>query len=66
MCGIIAYTGPQSASNVLMGGLKLLEYRGYDSAGISVIHRKRIKTLKAAGKLSVLRHCAQRHHRERG
>jgi len=54
MCGIIAYTGQQSAAEVLMGGLKRLEYRGYDSAGISLIHRKRIKTLKAAGKLSVL------------
>jgi len=54
MCGIIAYTGRQSAAEVLMGGLKRLEYRGYDSAGISLIHRKRIKTLKAAGKLSVL------------
>ena len=54
MCGIIAYTGPKKAMPVLLDGLKRLEYRGYDSTGISIISRKRIKTVKAAGKLNVL------------
>ena len=54
MCGIIAYTGQKNAMPVLLDGLKRLEYRGYDSTGISIISRKRIKTLKAAGKLHVL------------
>jgi len=54
MCGIIAYTGTQPAMPILLDGLKRLEYRGYDSTGISLLSRKRIKTVKAAGKLSVL------------
>ena len=54
MCGIIAYTGQKNAMPVLFDGLKRLEYRGYDSTGISIISRKRIKTVKAAGKLNVL------------
>jgi len=51
MCGIVAYTGQQSVLPILLDGLKRLEYRGYDSAGVSVISRKRLKTVKAAGKL---------------
>ena len=54
MCGIIAYTGKESALPILLDGLKRLEYRGYDSTGISIISRKRLKTVKAAGKLNVL------------
>lgn len=54
MCGIIAYTGSKAASNILLDGLRRLEYRGYDSSGIALAHRRRIKTFKAAGKLSVL------------
>ncbi len=54
MCGIIAYTGKQTANNLLFYGLKRLEYRGYDSAGISVVSRKKIKTIKSAGKLLAL------------
>jgi len=54
MCGIIAYTGQKNAMSVLLDGLKRLEYRGYDSTGISIISRKRLKTVKAAGKLNVL------------
>ena len=37
MCGIVAYAGPRIAAEVLIDGLKRLEYRGYDSAGIAVI-----------------------------
>ncbi len=51
MCGIVAYTGQQAVLPILLDGLKQLEYRGYDSAGVSVISRKRLKTVKAAGKL---------------
>lgn len=55
MCGIIAYTGSQEASPILLDGLHQLEYRGYDSAGIALLHRKRIRCWKAAGKLAMLR-----------
>ena len=51
MCGIVAYTGHQPVMPILLDGLKRLEYRGYDSAGVAVISRKRLKTTKAAGKL---------------
>ena len=54
MCGIIAYTGQQQAVPVLVDGLRRLEYRGYDSAGISVHSRKKLRTWKASGKISVL------------
>lgn len=54
MCGIIAYTGPQIAAPVLIDALRRLEYRGYDSAGITVHARKKLNTWKAAGKLAVL------------
>ena len=54
MCGIIAYTGKQQVLPVLLDGLRRLEYRGYDSAGVSIHHRKRIKTYKAAGKINAL------------
>ena len=40
MCGIIAYKGKQNAVPIIVGGLKKLEYRGYDSVGLSVIHKK--------------------------
>lgn len=56
MCGIIAYTGPKVAMPILLGGLKRLEYRGYDSAGITLLSRKQLRTFKAAGKLQVLEH----------
>lgn len=54
MCGIIAYTGRKDALPVLMNGLRRLEYRGYDSAGIAIINRRRIKSYKASGKVGVL------------
>jgi glucosamine--fructose-6-phosphate aminotransferase (isomerizing) len=55
MCGIVGYVGPKSTLDVLLGGLKRLEYRGYDSAGVSVIDAAAgLQTRKRAGKLSVL------------
>jgi glucosamine--fructose-6-phosphate aminotransferase (isomerizing) len=55
MCGIVGYVGPSAALEVLIGGLKRLEYRGYDSAGVSVIsENKGLETRKRAGKLAVL------------
>jgi glucosamine--fructose-6-phosphate aminotransferase (isomerizing) len=55
MCGIVGYVGSEKSLEVLLGGLKRLEYRGYDSAGIAVIDGDgSIHTRKRAGKLSVL------------
>ena len=55
MCGIIGYVGPRDSAGLLMAGLKRLEYRGYDSAGIAVLDRDgHLESRKRAGKLKVL------------
>lgn len=56
MCGIIGYVGNRPAQGILLNGLKRLEYRGYDSSGISVLHSKKnkISTRKSPGKIAVL------------
>ncbi len=51
MCGIIGYVGADEVVPVLLDGLRRLEYRGYDSAGIAVLGAERIAILRAAGKL---------------
>ncbi|MFJ9645170.1 glutamine--fructose-6-phosphate transaminase (isomerizing) [Streptomyces sp. NPDC004244] len=51
MCGIVGYVGAQSALDVVIAGLKRLEYRGYDSAGVAVLADGRIAAAKKAGKL---------------
>ena len=55
MCGIVGYVGTRASVEVLMGGLKRLEYRGYDSAGVAVIDAHgHLDTRKHAGKLGIL------------
>ena len=54
MCGIVGYVGAKNCTEVLLDGLSKLEYRGYDSAGISVVEKGEIKTVKAIGKLQNL------------
>jgi glucosamine--fructose-6-phosphate aminotransferase (isomerizing) len=55
MCGIIGYVGPQDVRALLLAGLENLEYRGYDSAGISVLEGDRIDAVRAVGNLRALR-----------
>ena len=54
MCGIVGYLGPQDPKKVIIEGLKKLEYRGYDSAGIAVLHDGKTKRIRAEGKLKFL------------
>lgn len=55
MCGIVGYTGNKNATEVLIQGLKSLEYRGYDSAGVAVFCGNEIKTVKEKGRLKNLK-----------
>ena len=54
MCGIVGYTGSQAAAPILLDGLKKLEYRGYDSAGIAVLHDNMIAVSKVTGRIANL------------
>lgn len=54
MCGIVGYVGSGSALDVVVSGLRRLEYRGYDSAGVALVHDGRLWTEKRAGKLANL------------
>ena len=54
MCGIVGYIGDRGASPLLLDGLKRLEYRGYDSAGVAILNGHGVETRKAAGKISKL------------
>lgn len=54
MCGIVAYIGGQDATPVVVGGLRKLEYRGYDSAGIAILDHGKIEIRRVAGKVALL------------
>ncbi len=54
MCGIVGYVGPRDATPIILNGLKRLEYRGYDSAGVAVIQNGQLEVRRDAGKLSNL------------
>lgn len=54
MCGIVGYVGPQSAQDTVIDGLRRLEYRGYDSAGVAVVSEGSLTVEKRAGKLANL------------
>ncbi len=54
MCGIIGYVGEREALHVLLGGLRRLEYRGYDSAGVALQEKGRIVVVRKVGKIGVL------------
>src|SRR3954470_19856221 len=55
MCGIVGYVGYRPAQDILLGGLEKLEYRGYDSAGISLLADGELRSVRAVGNLSHLR-----------
>ncbi len=55
MCGIVGYVGQQDAAPLLLDGLARLEYRGYDSAGIAVVHSGRARVVRTAGRVADLR-----------
>ena len=71
MCGIIGYAGHRPAVPVIIEGLRRLEYRGYDSAGVGFIQGRELKVIKAEGKLAALeekarplsQHCRHERHR---
>ncbi|MCX8125510.1 MAG: class II glutamine amidotransferase, partial [Spirochaetes bacterium] len=54
MCGIVGYIGEKDATEIILNGLKRLEYRGYDSAGLAVLHDGKIEIRRELGKLSRL------------
>ena len=54
MCGIVGYIGQNDALPILIGGLKKLEYRGYDSSGVAVIDNGKINVIRASGKIKAL------------
>ena len=54
MCGVVAVIGKDSASSLVIDGLKKLEYRGYDSSGIASLDNNKLQILKSKGKLNKL------------
>jgi glucosamine--fructose-6-phosphate aminotransferase (isomerizing) len=54
MCGIVGYVGRAEAAPILLDGLRRLEYRGYDSAGVAVVNRGHLETRKCAGRIAAL------------
>ncbi|MDR3214929.1 MAG: glutamine--fructose-6-phosphate transaminase (isomerizing) [Bacilli bacterium] len=54
MCGIVGYTGPKKANDIIINGLKTLEYRGYDSAGIAFVKDNKINVYREVGRIAAL------------
>src|SRR3954465_11754827 len=54
MCGIVGYVGGSEAAPILLDGLRRLEYRGYDSAGVAIVNGDRVETRKCAGRIAAL------------
>jgi glucosamine--fructose-6-phosphate aminotransferase (isomerizing) len=54
MCGIVGYVGRAEAAPILLDGLRRLEYRGYDSAGVAIVNRGQLETRKCAGRIAAL------------
>ncbi len=61
MCGIVGYVGKQKAASIILEGLKRLEYRGYDSAGLCILQGGQLDVAKKAGRVEVLVKEAARH-----
>jgi glutamine---fructose-6-phosphate transaminase (isomerizing) len=66
MCGIVGYVGGRPCRDILVAGLEKLEYRGYDSAGVSVIEDGAVDSVRAVGNLANLRAAMDEHEAERG
>lgn len=62
MCGIVAYIGKREAYPIIIKGLKRLEYRGYDSSGIALIHNDRLSIIKKKGKVTALEEASEGHN----
>ena len=54
MCGIVGYVGKRSACDILINGLRRLEYRGYDSAGVALLADEKLTVVKQTGKVASL------------
>ena len=55
MCGIMGYVGPRPSAEIIYEGLKRLEYRGYDSAGVCSVENGKFQVFRSEGKLAKLR-----------